>query len=149
MLATMKLPLPAAAVLELERRAATREEPFSPDELRALLAEHGYVAHPAVLEFEVAFGGLEFLEEENGDDEMRFLVGAGACLASGAHVRPTGGDGQEALALVPVIYTPNDGIGFLDAQGAGWFQDTIEDLDARRVADDGAALLAGFLVAPE
>jgi hypothetical protein len=140
----MKLPLPAAALEALKDRSPTRAPPLSDEALADLLAEHGYAAHPAVLAFEAAFGGLEF--SEDGDDDLRFLVGAGACVGSGAHAGPRGGPENTGRALVPVIYTPNDGIGYLDADGAGWFHDTIEHASASRVAADGAALLAGFLV---
>ncbi|MBK9036623.1 MAG: hypothetical protein IPL61_36135 [Myxococcales bacterium] len=134
------LPLPARVLARLEAFDATWTAPVGDDALRALLGARGYEAHDAVLAFERAFGGLECEDPDDGP----WLIGAAACAASDAHRAPRGGPGQRDLQLVPVIYTPNDGIGYVDARGAGWFHDTIEFADASQVADSGAALIDGI-----
>jgi hypothetical protein len=122
----MGLPAILATVFGVE--AAT---PAAEAEVRRLLAARTYPAHEAVLAFEARFGGTY------GEDDEPLTVGAGACLGGDAHADPRGGRDD----LVPVIYTANDGIGYLDGEGRGWFQDTIEEADASLVAPDGAALV--------
>jgi len=107
-------------------------------DLRILLARHGYPVHAAVLAFEERYGGLVFADapDESGHD---WCFGAFACLSGDAHVSPRGGTFE---ALVPVAYSPNDAIYFLDAEGAAWAQDTIEDARAAPFAKDGDELVA-------
>lgn len=115
--------------------------------LKKLLARKNYPAHASVLAFEAVFGGLVIPEDGGNDDEDWFadgpatLVGAYACLKSDGHDRPTGGRDD----LVPVAYTPNDGIVFLDKAGATYYEDTIEDLTAVRWKRTGAAAVAELL----
>jgi len=115
--------------------------------VKKLLARKNYPAHASVLAFEKMFGGLVIPEDGGNNDEDWFadgpatLVGAYACLKSDGHDRPTGGRDD----LVPVAYTPNDGIMFLDKAGATYFEDTIEDLVAARWKRTGAAAIAELL----
>lgn len=118
-----------------------------PVKLAALLAKKKYPAHASVLAFDATFGGLSFPEADAPEDwfetGLATVVGAFACSKSGAHVRPRGGPAERGL--VPIAYTPNDGIVFLDAAGNAWFQDTIEDTEARPSELDGAAAVARLL----
>jgi hypothetical protein len=66
-----------------------------------------------------------------------WLFGAHACLRSEAHAAPRGGKRK----LVPVVYSPNDIIYFLDADGKAWAQDTIEESRATRYAESGRELV--------
>ena len=112
--------------------------------LVALLAKNRYPAHPAVLAFEAAFGGLLVPEPSPAADWFAtgdaVLVGVCACLRSKAHKAP-GRDG----GLVPVVYTMDDGIAYLDRGGRMWFEDTIEDVAPRVVARTGVAGFARLL----
>jgi hypothetical protein len=109
--------------------------------LRALLARHRYPVHRSVLAFERAFGGLVIPDSGDDDEDMATIVGAFACLKSKAHVHPTG----DRDGLVPVAYTANDGILFLDARGAPYYQDTIEDPRAVGLRTDAAGAVAKLL----
>ncbi len=115
--------------------------------VKKLLARKKYPAHASVLAFEATFGGLVIPEDGGNDDEDWFengestLVGAYACLRSDGHDHPTGGRDD----LVPIAYTPNDGIVFLDKAGAAYYEDTIEDLVAVRWKRTGAAAVAELL----
>lgn len=115
--------------------------------LKKLLADHKYPAHPSVLAFERMFGGL-VIPDDGGDSDPDWfendeatLVGAYGCLQSNAHVHPDGGRSD----LVPVAYTPNDGILYLDEAGAAYYEDTIEDTEATKIAPNGAAAVAKLL----
>lgn len=135
------LPLPPRVIARLEALDAAWTAPVGDEALRALLVARGYPAHDAALAFERTFGGLEFDDPDDGP----WLIGAAACVASDAHLAPRGGPDQGDLQLVPVIYTPSDGIGYVDVHGAGWFHDTIESADATQVADSGAALIEAIV----
>jgi hypothetical protein len=114
--------------------------------LAAFLADRDYPVHASVVAFEADYGGLVFAEH-TGDAAGDWLVGAYACLASRTHGEPRGGrprSGKEAL--VPVAYSPNDTIFYLDGDGVGWAEDTIEG-GLQRVADDGVQLLARIVQA--
>ncbi len=117
--------------------------------LKALLARHHYPAYPSVLAFERAFGGLVFPEDGGGGDDDWFengesnLVGPYGCLKSNAHERPDGG--RPALRLVPVAYTMNDNIVFIDKAGAFYAQDTIADATATKLRGTAAANVAKLL----
>lgn len=114
----------------------------SRDELIALLAEKGYPAHEAVLAFDAQFGGLVLPEEgEDADSDVGITVGAFHCLANDGHSSPRGG----RTDLVPIIYTANDCIVFLDADGAAHFQDTIEFAEATPMVDSGMAALVELI----
>jgi len=45
---------------------------------------------------------------------------------------------------VPVAYSPNDNIFYLDGDGVAWAEDTIEG-ELERVADDGDQMLSGIV----
>jgi hypothetical protein len=126
----------AALGVELVGVGFDPKQAGDPARLTALLVKHGYPAHPSVLAFDATFGGLLF-----GEDDDATLVGAHACLNSGAHVHPDGG----RPGLVPVAYTASDGIVFLDEGGRAWFQDTIGDEEAGPIGADGAAGVAWLL----
>jgi hypothetical protein len=108
--------------------------------LAALLRERGYPVHDAVLAFERRYGGMIVADGpgEEGDD---WIFGAFACLRSGAHEKAKG-----AAALVPVVYSPNDVIYYLDGHGAAFAEDTIEDPTAAPFASDGDRLVARILL---
>lgn len=134
--AKKKLELAARAIgadLPLARFDPKRTAPRA--RVEALIAKHGYPAHASVLEFEDRFGGIVLFEDERGHEDGLTLLGAFACLRSDGHVHPDGGRRD----LVPVAYTPEDGIAFLDAAGKAYYQDTIEDEKAKAFAKDGAA----------
>lgn len=110
------------------------------DRLRTVLAARGYPAHAALFTFEARYGGLVFADGpgEEGDD---WMVGAYACLSSDAHKEPRGG----RASLVPVAYSPNDLIFYLDADGSAWAEDSIEDPAAAPYAPDGDAMMKRIL----
>jgi hypothetical protein len=129
---------PARGVVDPAQRASKAQ-------LLATCKQHGYVMHPAVAAFEAGFGGLVIpdspKQKKNGPV---WLFGAHACLASGAHVAPRGG--KKTRALVPVAYSPNDVVYFLDKQGRAFAQDTIEDVEAKPFAENGSALIARIML---
>jgi hypothetical protein len=124
-----------------QKRLAKRKPMFdaaqrgSEAELRALLNERGYVAHDAVIAFDARYGGL-IVADSPGEEGYDWLFGAYACLKSNAHTDPRGKAGW-----VPVAYSPNDCIFYLDEKGAAWAIDTIEDTKASRYAKDGDAMM--------
>jgi len=101
--------------------------------LGALLAEKEYAESAAVATFEERYGGLDVVE----DDDV-WLIGAAACCLSTAHTHPSG----RLNALVPVVYSPNDIIWFLDGDGGVWVQDVIEDPQPVRWADNADRMMA-------
>ncbi len=87
--------------------------------LAALLRERGFPVTDAVLAFEARYGGICFCEP--GDDEgVDVELGPSALLADDAAT-----PGRER-GLVPVAFRPDDVWYLLDAQGAMWVWDTIE-----------------------
>lgn len=137
-----RVPLSAAAIAVLEEYGARWIPPLADDALPGRFASRGYPLHDAALAFERAIGGLEFEDHDGGS----WLIGAAACVGSDAHVHPCGGAEQADLQLVPVVYTPDDGIGYVDREGAGWFHDTIEQRSASRVADTAATMIELLVV---
>lgn len=140
----LSLPLASEVLSKLESRGATRSPPFGEPELRALLQARGYAAHDTVLAFERDFGGLTWKDANHPDG---LAIGSGACLASLVDLQPRGSDDPtfgEAFALVPIATAGGDWIAYLDADGVVWVQDTVEDRNAKPVADDGALLLAAL-----
>lgn len=113
--------------------------------VRKLLARHKYPVHASVLAFERAFGGLVIPDADADESGLpsgaATIVGSYACLKSRAHGRPGGG----RVDLVPVAYTSNDCIVFLDKRGVAHFQDTIEDASAKRFSATGAGAVARLL----
>jgi hypothetical protein len=141
----MPLELPASALAQLEaargsvdaKRKATRAQ------LAAICKEQGYLLYPGVIAFEASYGGLVIPDSpKQRKSDPAWLFGAHACLTSGAHTAPRGGKGK---TLVPVVYSPNDVIYFLDESGGVWAQDTIEDPRAVRYAESGRELVTRIL----
>jgi hypothetical protein len=132
---TSKLPPVALALLTQlggvvdPARRATRAQ------LLATCKAQGFTMHASVAAFEAAYGGLVL----DG-----WLFGAHACLASQAHAAPRGGG--KARKLVPVAYSPNDVVYFLDEKGRGFAQDTIEETSATPYAVNGRALVTRILL---
>lgn len=126
----------------------TREE--SPNTLR----EHGYDPHDPAVTFDNWYGGLIFAAEDRQldgksavtadwtlDDTMGWMIGPSACLKSGAHGDPRGGEEflelyGEALQLVPVAYGPADDIYYVDGVGRGYYHDTCYDLGGPHLVAD-------------
>jgi Leucine rich repeat len=138
----LKLKLPNVVLAILAKRGATIDAGLRATRAQLVndCKEHGYTPHASVIAFEASFGGLLIPDEPNSkEDDSRWTFGAHACLASGAHVNPRGG--SRSRKLVPVAYSPNDVIYYLDEQGRGYAEDTIEDTSARLCADDGIALV--------
>ncbi|MFO0612308.1 MAG: hypothetical protein U0414_06960 [Polyangiaceae bacterium] len=104
-------------------------------QLRAFLKERQYPDHAAVLAFDRRYGGI-VVADSAGETGMDWVYGAYACLSSEAHKAPRGAPGLRGdAALVPVIYSPNDVIYFLDGHGKAWCEDTIEGGLAPYAAD--------------
>jgi hypothetical protein len=121
--------------------------PLHPSILALLEQRHATPAapiHAAVLAFERDFGGINL--EEGNDPDAVWVLGAGACISSGVHEDPRGGARQRKLGLVPVAYSDNDMIAYLDGEGRAWFQDTIEHDDASQVALDGRTMVARLVL---
>jgi hypothetical protein len=112
-----------------------------PAAVKRLLAREKYPVHASVLAFERMFGGLLIPDELDGPDDEATLLGTYGCLRSRAHVHPEGG----RTGLVPVAYTSNDGIVFLDRAGKAYYQDSIEDVRAKAFASTGAAAVIKLL----
>lgn len=128
----------AAANKRLKKRspvfdpAARGGEP----QLRALLAEKKYAIHDAVLAYDARYGGL-VAADAPGEEGQDWIFGAYACLRSDAHKDPRGGKADR----VPIAYSPNDVIYFIDGKGVVWAIDTIEDERDARFADDADAMM--------
>lgn len=138
---------PLVAALYAARAIERPEARATDDVLAALLRERGYPEHPAVLAFERSYGGVLLGagadDDPHADDESD-LLGAYACLTEGNHADPRGTD--ETPDLVPVMYSPNDIIWFLDAGGRAWIEDTIEGPGPAPYARDGDTLVARALL---
>ena len=113
--------------------------------LAALLKRKKYPVHASVLAFDKAFGGIIIPEDGAADDwyetDFGILIGAYACLFRDGHSSPRGGRAD----LVPIAYTPNDCIVYLDKAGTAHFEDTIEDSVAHRWAPTGLAAMKKLL----
>lgn len=123
----------ASAKLKRCRARWDPEQRGSEAQLREALREHRLAFHRAVLTFESRYGGLLVPDDDTED----WLFGAYACLKSNAHV--------VSGKLIPVVYSPNDNIWFLDAKGAAWAQDTIEDPRPVRWAADGDEMVTRII----
>lgn len=128
----------AGAVVEPAGRASKAQ-------LLTTCKQHGYVMHPAVAAFEAEFGGLVIPDSpKQKKNDPVWLFGAHACLVSDAHAAPHGG--KKTRGLVPVVYSPNDVVYFLDKQGRAYAQDTIEDSEAKPFAENGGALVSRIML---
>ena len=128
----------AAAMKRLAKRNPVFEAKSRGDKtkLAALLQKKGYPTHACVTAFDAAYGGL-VVADSAGEDGYDWLVGAYACLKSNAHKNPRG----DQPSWVPIAYSPNDGIFYMDEKGAVWAIDTIEETKATRYADSGDAMM--------
>lgn len=143
----MKLKLPNVILAMLKQRGGVVD-----NNLRATRAqlintcnEHGYTPHTSVIAFEAAFGGLLIPDgPKMKKNEPHWLFGAHACLTSGGHTAPRGG--SKARKLVPVVYSPNDNIYYLDHKGRAYAEDTIEDLKASYYAEDKTSLVCRIIL---
>jgi hypothetical protein len=138
----MKLKLPAVVQAMLKKRGGTLDVELRATRARLIKTceDHKYPPHASVIAFEASFGGLLIPDEPKmKTDEPCWLFGTHACLASGGHTDPRGG--SKARKLVPVVYSPNDVIYYLDEQGRAYAEDTIEDPSASFYADNGVSLV--------
>jgi hypothetical protein len=138
----MKLKLPKVVLAMLKKRGGTIDAELRATRARLIKTceDHKYPPHATVIAFEAAFGGLQIPDEGKvKKGEPCWLFGTHACLTTGGHVAPRGG--SKARKLVPVVYSPNDIIYYLDAQGRGYAEDTIEDPSAMFYADNGTSLV--------
>jgi len=78
-----------------------------------LLERSRLPAHQPVLAFEAEYGGLQLFESDLDREPASLCVGPYACLSA------TTWTGHER-DLVPVIFTHDDLIFSLDAEGRGW-----------------------------
>ncbi len=141
----LKLPPVVLALLKAARGTVEPARRGSKAQLLKTCKAHGYAMHPSVAAFEAAFGGLVIPDSpKQKKNDPVWLFGAHACLVSEAHEAPRGG--SKARGLVPVAYSPNDVVYFLDKQGRAYAQDTIEDPEAKPFADTGTALVARIML---
>jgi hypothetical protein len=143
------LPIWVRQRLEARHALLTRENRANPVVLAQTLQDHGYPPNPFVTEFENLCGGLEVPEIGLGASwyearEPAWLFGAYACLTSQAHVHPTGGLPEQHL--IPVVYSPNDIIYFLDQTGQAFAQDTIEEPQAAVFAPNALAMVCRIVL---
>lgn len=145
-MANASISLGPVALALLAKRYPKRRAAMTRDALEALLAARKISHHAPALAFEAAYGALLFPDHGCGaawqkTGETAWLVGAGACLSADiTYAKP--GKHQ----LVPVVYTTNDNVYFLDASGAAWAQDTIEDPKPARFAKNARAMLTKILL---
>lgn len=132
----------AAAMKRLAKRNPVFETKSRGDKtkLTALLKKRGYPPHACVSTFDAAYGGL-VVADSPGEEGYDWLFGAYACLKSGAHKDPRG----DKPSWVPVAYSPNDGIFYMDEKGAVWAIDTIAEIRATRYAVSGDAMMKRLL----
>ena len=129
----------------LKKRYPVRHAAVKPADLKKLLAKAKAPEHAPAMVFERAYGGLSFPELGEGRgwrkaDVVPWLVGAAACLSSDESFHAPG-----KKKLVPVLCTANDVVYFLDADGAGWGQDTIEDARPVMFAPNARAMMSRIL----
>jgi hypothetical protein len=117
-------------VFDLDRRG-------NEDELCSLLKLHNFPIHKTVLEFDKRYGGL-IVADSPGEEGYDWIFGAFAVLKSKAHLDPHG----EQAWLVPVAYSPNDYIFYLDQYGVAWMDDTVGDAGTERFAEDADSMMA-------
>lgn len=138
----MKLKLPKVVLIMLKKRGGTIDTELRATRTRLAKTceEYRYPLHAPVIAFEAAFGGMLIPEERKmKKGEPCWLFGTHACLTTGGHTDPRGG--SKARKLVPVVYSPNDIIYYLDEQGRGYAEDTVEDPSAMFYADNGTSLV--------
>jgi hypothetical protein len=130
----LDLDLPAIALAFLSARKASRTGPHADGSTTAaLLTSRRYPAHPALLAFESAYGGLQMFESDPTAPSL--VVGPYACFS--AKPPYTGREGE----LVPVIFAWDDVRYSLDADGRGWTCAAMVEGISRPSAPDGRTLL--------
>ncbi len=130
----LDLDLPPIAMTYLSNHGAARTaDRGDAEETAAALASRGYVAHPAVLAFEAAYGGLELFESD--PNAAALMAGPFAFFTSSPNY--TG----KAGGLVPVAAAWNDVCYALDAKGRGFTKAGMVEGVFRPSAHDGRALL--------
>lgn len=130
----------------LEKRHPVRRPVTDEATLERLLAKAKAPHHGPALAFERAFGGLSFPDYGEGRSWKKssvpaWLIGAAECLASDLTFRAPG-----RKKLVPVLYTTNDNVVYLDADGIAWAEDTIGDTPLTMVAPNARAMMARVLL---
>ena len=144
----MKLTLPPMILAMLNKRGGIIDSNLSGSQgrLEKVCNGQGYELHTSVIEFEKAFGGLVFPDVVGklNPDEPHWVFGTLACLSSGGHEAPK--RGGKKRKLVPVVYSPNDIVYFLDANGKAYAQDMVEDVSAAFYAENGTALVCRILL---
>ncbi len=111
----------------------------SEDSLRALLSEYKFPLHDAVLAFDARYGGLVAADAPGAEGED-WIFGAYACLKSKAHADPRG----EKPDWVPVAYSPNDYILFMDERGSTWLVDTVGDEKPEKFGENADEIIQRF-----
>jgi hypothetical protein len=130
----LDLDLPAIALAHLSARGATRTGPHADAQATAtLLTDRGYPAHPAVLAFETAYGGLQLFESDPA--LVVLAVGPYACFT--AQPKYTG----RPREVVPVMFACNDVYYALDLEGRGYTNAAMVEGVWRPSAPNGRSLL--------
>src|SRR6185436_2254729 len=143
----MKLKLPSVVLTLLKKRGATVNFKLHATRVQLIKTckNYDYRPHASVIAFDAAFGGLIIPDElKTKKDEPCWLFGTYACLTSEAHAGPRGG--SKSRKLVPVAYSPNDIIYYLDERGKGYAEDTIEDTKAMHYANTGTSLVCRIVL---
>ncbi len=141
----LKLPEPVLNLLKKQGGTVNSKLRATKTRLTKTCEEHRYPLHDSEIAFEAAFGGLMIPDEpKQKSEDPCWLFGTHACLTSNTHTDPRGG--SKARKLVPVVYSPNDIIYYLDEQGRAYAEDTIEDEKARLYADNGTSLVCRIIL---
>lgn len=130
----LDLDLPAIALARLAACRADRAGPHADaGDTAARLGARGYAAHPAVLAFEAAYGGLQLFEADPTTTAL--VIGPYAFFGGGSKYTGRPRD------VVPVIFAWNDVYYALDAGGRGFTNAAMVEGGWRPSAPDGRALL--------
>ena len=130
------LDLPPIALEYLTTRNASRTAPTTdPLSLTHRLTVCGCPIHPAVLEFEASYGGIQLIESD--PEVPTLVVGPFACHSPSFRSRDED--------RVMVMHASNDIVYALDAEGGGWAWATMCD-GPRRAARDGRELFTQALL---
>lgn len=143
----MKLKLPTVVLALIKKQGGIIDPKLRATRVQLIKTceEHHYTPHNSVIAFQNVFGGLVIPDEGKlKKGEPCLLFGTHACLTSGGHSDPRGGNKRRKL--VPVIYSPNDIIYYLDEKGRAFAEDTIEDPSAVLCADNATALVCRVVI---
>jgi hypothetical protein len=129
--------------LQAQRVRRNPEQSAAAPALARLLADRGYPVLQSALDFEALWGGVVWGGEEPHDQAM---LGPWAVLTSEAEAfaRPH----RQELPLVTIAYGPGDSALYIDAAGAIWHQELVEDPAPKRLASSFAELLESLASAP-